>query len=136
MLRIEIPGLPPKELSPNARVHWSVRSGVAQSYKEVATLVARLERNKARWTSPDMASVHITFVLPDRRRRDRDNLIARAKPLVDALGPWREVTNRKGKVVSAYGADILKDDCPEHADITYELRYEKGKSMTVVEVTE
>jgi hypothetical protein len=134
-MRIELPGLPPAECSPNSRVYWRSRSAAAREYKESVTMIARLARNKAHWTAPDHAHVLVTFVLPDRRRRDRDNLIARAKPLLDALGPWREVVNSKGKPISAYGADILMDDCPEHADITYELRYEKGISMTIVEIT-
>ena len=133
-LRIEIPGLPPRECSPNARAHWKVRSLTAQDYKEVVTMLANVERHKAHWTAPDKAKVHVVFVLPDRRRRDRDNLITRAKPLIDALGLFREVRNKKGKVISAYGADIIIDDSPEYADITYELRYEKGVSKTVVEV--
>ena len=34
-----------------------------------------------------MAAVHIgfTFILPDNRRRDPDNLLANAKPWIDAL---------------------------------------------------
>ena len=134
VLKVEIPGLPPAECSPNSRVPWYGKLGVARVYKENVTMLGNLERNKAQWTAPDMAKVHVTFVLPDHRRRDRDNLIARAKPLLDALGPWRETQNLKHKVVSAYGADIIKDDCPKHATITYELTYEKGRTVTIVEV--
>uniref|UniRef100_A0A6M3JGE5 Uncharacterized protein n=1 Tax=viral metagenome TaxID=1070528 RepID=A0A6M3JGE5_9ZZZZ len=134
-MRIEIPGLPPVECSPNARVHWRDKALKAREYKEVVTMVGNLERHREHWAAPEKATVHVTFVLPDNRRRDRDNLIARAKPLIDALGPFKSVTNRKGEVVSAYGCDILKDDDPKHADITYELVYEKGKSMTIVEVS-
>ena len=133
-LHIEIPGLPPRECSPNARVHWKVRSLTAQDYKEVVTMLGNIERHKLQWTAPNKAKVHVVFVLPDRRRRDRDNLIARAKPLIDALGLFREVRNKRGKVISAYGADIIIDDSPEYADITYELRYEKGVSKTIAEV--
>ena len=134
-LHLEIPGLPPRECSPNARVHWKDRSLAAQGYKEVVTMLGNVERHRMHWTAPDKAKVHVVFVLPDRRRRDRDNLIARAKPLIDALGLFREVRNKRGKVISAYGADIIIDDSPEYAEITYELRYEKGQSMTIVEVT-
>ena len=136
VLRITIPGLPPRECSPNARVHWKVRSLTAQEYKEVVTMLGNVERHKAKWTAPDKAKVHVVFVLPDRRRRDRDNLIARAKPLIDALGPFRQTYSRKGKWLSDYGADIIIDDSPEYADITYELRYEKGVSKTIAEVEE
>jgi len=97
-------------------------------------MLGNVERHKVHWTAPDKAKVHVVFVLPDRRRRDRDNLIARAKPLIDALGPFRQTYSRKGKWLSDYGADIIIDDSPEYAEITYELRYEKGQSMTIVEV--
>jgi hypothetical protein len=133
-LCITIPGLPPIEASPNDRTPWWAKSPTLREYKETVTMLGNLERSKAHWTVPEMAHVHVTFVLPDCRRRDRDNLIARAKPLIDALGPFREVRNRKGKVISAYGCDIIKDDDPRHADITYELAHEKGVSKVVVEV--
>jgi len=115
-------------------VHWKDRSLAAQGYKETVTMLGNVERHKVHWTAPDKAKVHVVFVLPDRRRRDRDNLIARAKPLIDALGPFRQTYSRKGKWLSDYGADIIIDDSPEYAEITYELRYEKGQSMTIVEV--
>ena len=104
------------------------------AYKEQVTVLGNLERNKARWVAPAHANVLVTFVLPDKRRRDRDNLIASAKSLVDALGPFRQNYNKKDEVVSSYGADILQDDDPKHATITYELRYEKGVSKVEVSV--
>jgi len=135
-LTITIPGLPPVECSPNARVHWTAKATSAREYKEVVTMLGNLERHRTGWKAPEKAKVHVVFVLQDYRRRDRDNLIARAKPLIDALGPFRSVTNRKGEVVSAYGCDILRDDDPKHADISYELAHEKGQSRTIVEVSD
>jgi len=138
-LRIEIPGLPPVEASPNDRTPWYAKSPTLREYKEVVTMLGNLERSKHHWIAPDKAKVNVVFILQDFRRRDRDNLIARAKPLIDALGPFREVRaqrgKRKGEVISAYGCDIIQDDDPRHADITYELRHERRQSMTGVEVS-
>ena len=139
MLTIVIPGLPPIEASPNDRTPWYAKSPTLREYKETVTMLGNLERNKAHWAAPDKAKVHVVFVLQDYRRRDRDNLIARAKPLLDALGPFREVWSRPDKhgarhVVSAYGCDIIQDDDPKHADITYDLTHEKGQSRTIVEI--
>lgn len=97
-------------------------------------MLGNLERHRVKWTAPEKAKVHVIFILQDYRRRDFDNLIARAKPLIDALGPFKSVTNKKGDVVSAYGCDIIRDDDPRHVDITYEMRHEKGRSATIVEV--
>jgi Holliday junction resolvase RusA-like endonuclease len=84
MIRIEYPALPPKEYSPNSRVHWrkrSVRGAIVKM--DVALLVMEAGGD---FNRPfNRATVKIMFGLPDKRRRDLDNLIAASKPILDAL---------------------------------------------------
>lgn len=80
---------PPKELSPNARIHWSRRSKAAKAYRRachVMTLEAGIRG--VDWTG----DIHlwIDFYPPDRRHRDDDNMIAAFKAgrdgMADAMG--------------------------------------------------
>lgn len=74
---------PPTDLSPNARVHWARKARVVRSYRNACHMLAK----QARLTAPDTERIAllVTFVPPDRRRRDRDNLIASCKALFDGL---------------------------------------------------
>ena len=81
-LNITLPWLPPKELSPNSRVHWSVKYKAAQEMKD-DVLALILEQG---WRGPcfQHALVDVQFGMPDKRRRDIDNLLASMKPGLDA----------------------------------------------------
>lgn len=80
---------PPKELSPNARVHWSKKSKAAKSYRAACFLLAQ----QAKLTAPEATGrlhLWLSFFPPDRRHRDDDNMIAAFKSgrdgIADALG--------------------------------------------------
>lgn len=80
---------PPCVLSPNARVHWAVKSKAAKAYRNACRLIALAAGLRSvEWEG----TIHlwITFLAPDRRARDDDNLIANFKNgrdgLADALG--------------------------------------------------
>ncbi|SDU74742.1 RusA family crossover junction endodeoxyribonuclease [Pseudomonas mediterranea] len=78
---------PPKELSPNARVHWRQKHKHAKAYRRTCGLIAlaldapRLIGKKYFW---------VTFCPPNRRSYDDDNLVARFKAgrdgIADGLG--------------------------------------------------
>ena len=65
------------------------------------------------------AKVDITFVVPDRRRRDKTNFASAFKAGLDGL----------------VDAGIIKDDSYECCDDQYHIVYEKGVSKTIVEVS-
>ncbi len=72
--------LHPKQLSPNARVHWRVKAKATKSFKHsclmsMIGLPSFVGRSKFK----------IVFSPPDKRRRDADNLIASFKAGFDAL---------------------------------------------------
>lgn len=117
MLRIELP-LPPRELSPNARVHWSVRNRATQEAKDL--VVCAVLEQQARGKPLDHATVKLTFIKPRRGRRDKDNLIAAAKPYMDGLV--------LAGVIVDDNSDVI--DTPEP-----EIIYQKGISKTIIEVT-
>ena len=97
MLTITIPNLPPSALSPNARVHWRVRAPIAAAAKEEAMVLCwgamqdmRLEMGIERWKEYpnyplDGCVVRFRYGLPDKRRRDLDNLISASKAYLDGV---------------------------------------------------
>ena len=106
-LTIELPGLPPRELSPNARVHWAVKAKAAREYGQAVFYAAVDARNRsgepAKWKNIDKAKVYVWFYVPPRRRRDIDNLVASFKSGLDAL----------------VRCGILVDDSIGHAEVSY-----------------
>jgi crossover junction endodeoxyribonuclease RusA len=79
---------PPKELSPNARIHWSKKSKAAKAYRASCHLLTKQSGMAVDWEG----DVHawIDFYPPDKRHRDDDNMIAAFKAgrdgMADALG--------------------------------------------------
>jgi len=109
---------PPRELSPNARKHWAKKAHVVADYREECGWDAR-EQCHVALTPPITARV--TFVVPDHRRRDLDNLAASLKPMWDGL----------------VDAKVLPDDrATVIVDIGYSLRVEKGQRYVMVLLTE
>lgn len=76
---------PPRECSPNARVHWGVKARAASEYRQTCKVLGRSAYNKGNAPLQDRVDVSITFVLTSKRRRDLDNLVAMFKPGMDGL---------------------------------------------------
>ncbi|MDD5095559.1 MAG: endodeoxyribonuclease RusA [Dehalococcoidia bacterium] len=94
-MRIEIPSLPPKACSPNARVHWAEKAKQAKRYRELSFLSAKSAMNG--WIAPEKALVQLTFIIPDHRRRDIDNLVASFKSGLDGLVDAGVIRDDSGK---------------------------------------
>lgn len=87
---------PDARLSPNARVHWSARTGVkakARADARIATFAALgcdLRELRQALAGDAPIALTITFHPPDARHRDDDNMIASFKAsrdgIADALG--------------------------------------------------
>lgn len=86
-LQITLPW-PPKELSPNSRLHWSKLARAKKAYRAVCALQARAQG--ARQQKAMKLHLSLTFYAPTRRAYDLDNALARMKSgldgLADALG--------------------------------------------------
>lgn len=114
---------PPRNLSPNSRVHWAVRSRATKTYRETCHWIALSSGVRIDWEG----EIHlwITMYPPDRRRRDDDNVMSSCKGLrdgvADALGvddsrfrahPWLSDEVIKGgavKVRFSRGPDVRHD---------------------------
>ena len=89
MKQITLP-LPPKELSPNVRVHWRDRAKATQEYRATVKLIAINHRNIAQrqrlWEEPTAPAVlSLVWHYKDKRLRDYDNCLAACKALIDGL---------------------------------------------------
>lgn len=104
-MRVEVHQLPPVEWSPNWRGHWRERYQAGRVYQLAVfySCVDRRNRGYAEGISFPFtkARLDLTFIFPEQRRRDRDNLIASFKPGLDGI------------VASA----LLLDDDAEHLEI-------------------
>ncbi len=83
MVTISLP-LPPKELSPNERMHWARKARAVRNYRRWTDVATRQARPKG-WTVPSEVVVTCRFYFRDRRRRDRDNLLASMKAAFDGI---------------------------------------------------
>lgn len=93
---IELP-LPSPKLSPNARTHWRVKAKVTKRARidaKYATLDA-INRTPGAGLWED-ATVQAAFYFRDRRRRDKDNMLASLKAYVDGIADARLVANDFG----------------------------------------
>jgi crossover junction endodeoxyribonuclease RusA len=98
---IDLP-FPPRDLHPNARVHWTRKARATKAAREVA-----------QWMScaygpieAERLNVTLTFFPPDNRRRDIDGMLSASKALIDGVADSLEVddskwnfTLRRGEVV-------------------------------------
>lgn len=88
---------PPKNLSPNARVHRLARAQSAKVYREAAYTLAKASKLASQGVGS--VALEITFYGPDKRRRDLDNCLAAIKSgldgIADAIGindaQWRDI---------------------------------------------
>ena len=120
-LTFEVP-LPPKELSPNGRTHFMVKAKRTREYRNTvayAAIDARNRSNPKAWHLLDKARIDVTFVVPDKRRRDKTNMAASFKAGLDGI----------------VDAAVVRDDNYDCIDDQYHIRYEKGVSKVVVEVS-
>ena len=81
-MRIILPW-PTKDLSPNARGHWAVKARAKKAYRALCAWQAKSQG----MTRSDAKRLHlkITFVPPNRRARDLDNMLASLKSGLDGL---------------------------------------------------
>ncbi|MEY2875253.1 MAG: hypothetical protein RLZZ373_2624 [Pseudomonadota bacterium] len=91
---------PDRRLSPNSRGHWRELAKAKQSYRSLCALTARSQG--ATPIPAERLRVHMTFVAPDRRRRDLDNLIASMKSGLDGLADVLRVDDNRW----ALGAEL------------------------------
>ena len=118
VLTISLPYLPPKELSPNSRLYF-LDHGKKIAKNMVRDDIHMLVREQE-WKKDPLESAVVRFKwgLPDKRRRDMDNLLASCKTHLDALV-------KQG---------VLVDDSWQHVELELGCFYSKGQPQTIIEV--
>lgn len=106
---------PPHQLNPNKRLHWAVKRKFTKGYR-AACFFAVTDAQIEGFEPGEVLPVRIVFHPPDRRKRDRDNMIAAFKAgqdgLADALGiddAIIEPTYATGEPVKGGRVDIELD---------------------------
>lgn len=119
-MRIEIPALPPKEANPNWRGHWAQKYKAGKVYHNAVFYECINARNRALMKGMSFpfikARLNLTFVFPEQRRRDRDNLLACFKPGLDGIVNASLVIDDDAEHLKISNLDILVD--PKRAPLT------------------
>ena len=92
---------PPRQLSPNARVHYSVKSPITKGYLAHASNTTRVAchdhglRDRIDPHSDDPITLAIEFHPPDARRRDLDNMLSSIKAGLDGIAEALGVNDQR-----------------------------------------
>ena len=81
-MRVILPW-PTSDLSPNARGHWAIKARAKKAYRTACAAQARSQGLTR--SASERVHLKITFVPPNRRARDLDNLLASLKSGLDGL---------------------------------------------------
>jgi crossover junction endodeoxyribonuclease RusA len=95
---------PPKELSPNARVHRQAKAKQAKAYRESCFWLTKEAQERL---SGGRVHLTITFVPPDRRARDLDNMLASIKSGLDGMADALGVNDKIFRPVTLDVADEI-----------------------------
>lgn len=83
----------PKELSPNTTVHYMKKAKYKAMYKEICRLQT-IDALLSQKNTKDYNEMTITFVMPDKRWRDTDNLLASVKNGLDGMCLALDINDR------------------------------------------
>ena len=104
-------GWPPTDLSPNARKHWAVVAKAKKQYKKDCFSVSKEQLKKYRGVYENIRErlvLEMTFIPPDKRSYDRDNLVARMKAGIDGLADALRINDKQfNTVISTMDQDYL-----------------------------
>lgn len=90
--------LPPKALSPNARVHWAAKHRATRAARGRAKIEALRAIGHAASPCWPTASARVTVYAKTRQRRDRDNLLASCKAYFDGIADAGVLADDSGLV--------------------------------------
>jgi crossover junction endodeoxyribonuclease RusA len=108
---------PSAKLSPNARLHWRAKVGPKQDAKRRAGWAAIAAPGFAQRRDDlrayiDPIAITVTFYPPDKRRRDRDNMIASTKAAFDGVADAFGIDDYRFHPTYKVG-DPIKGGCVE-----------------------
>ena len=119
-MRIEVSQLPPFSSSPNWRGYWPERHKAGKAYHDAVFYCCVDARNRGYREGMSFpftqASLNLTFVFPEQRRRDRDNCLSSFKPGLDAIVDSGLIWDDDSEHLQLGKVDILV--APELAPLT------------------
>jgi len=98
---------PPKQLSPNARVHWAQKAKAARQYRTQCAYIAQAQGLHG--IGGDHLEVEFVFYPPTKRRHDLDNLIARIKSGIDGIADATGVDDSKWRMLFSVASQTIQD---------------------------
>ena len=98
---------PPAKLNPNKRLHWAVKAKTVKAYRSESYWITRERFGHIINTVDGKLPIKITFHPPDKRRRDRDNMIASFKAGADGVADAIGVDDADWEPTYAVG-DVIK----------------------------
>lgn len=103
---LELPW-PDRRLSPNARGHWAITANAKKRYRARCAAIA-IKAGVGGLVEPGRAlDVHLTFLPPDRRARDWDNLLASMKSGLDGLSDALGVDDSRWRLSFEVDSDTV-----------------------------
>lgn len=105
MNKITLPW-PPKQLNPNARVHWSKKARVGKKYRRECYILAKQEDVELPKT--DKLHLFVDFYQPDHRNRDQDNMEAAMKSAYDGIADALGVNDSRFIIHPFVRDDVVK----------------------------
>ena len=120
-MKVEIESLPPIEYSPNWTGPWVDKYRAGRLYQsevfyQLLDYRNRQMRKPGGWVPFQRVLLDLTFIFPNIRERDEDNMIARFKPGQDALVHAGYIPNDTPQYIIRGKLDILVD--PARAPLT------------------
>ena len=103
-------GWPPSDLSPNKRLHWAKVASAKKHYRQACLSVTKEQLIKYGKCNnlPERLVLEMTFIPPDRRSYDRDNLVARMKSGIDGLSDALRINDKRfNTVISTMDQDYV-----------------------------
>lgn len=97
---------PPRELSPNARVHWAKKAKAAKQYKADCMWIMKAAKPKT-----FNMELQITFEPPTKRRMDLDNMLSSFKYGIDAIAESLGVDDSKFRIT------ISRDEATKNGNV-------------------
>lgn len=92
---------PPSPLSPNARLHWSKVAKAKKKYRALIFAETLEQLGTRPLELSDKMILTMTFVPPDNRSYDRDNLTARMKAGIDGMSDALKIDDKQFHTVIA-----------------------------------
>jgi crossover junction endodeoxyribonuclease RusA len=102
-MMVELP-FPPASLNPNRKNgrHWGTTHGVKTDYRTQcwALTLSAMQADRSFVPPAGDIPLRVTFVQPDKRQRDRDNLLASIKSGLDGLAAALKVDDSRFEPVT------------------------------------